>query len=257
VCNCAPVPALRPTQVSTNFSYKRIFSTKTAGGKREYCTALILDTSQSMSGYLEDCAVLSLVVMLTSLFESGVENVSLLLYNTKVRVIKLGSAAWDPSLMLLLLSNLHADLDSDLALGSCDADAILCALDLLAGDSGRGPKSVFVFTDGRTSCGVNLARALVRAEEAGVAVLGVCVGMEPSMVSSVYRRWMTVALPSALPDALRAFFEQELSGVPSPCASTGSTMPGTWVKPQLEGAAATTAEVLRLVSCRIKVNRVG
>lgn len=54
--------------VVTDFNYKKFFSNKTAGGKREYSVWLLLDVSLSMSGHLETCAVEAIVMMIGYVF---------------------------------------------------------------------------------------------------------------------------------------------------------------------------------------------
>jgi hypothetical protein len=217
--------------VITDFSYKRFFSSRTAGGKREYSVAIVMDVSQSMLGHLEDCAVLTLVALLSALVQAGIEHVSVVLFGSSVRVVKVGSMAWDPVTMLILLHNL----DFDAAVGSNDATGVHVALDLLGDASARGPKKVFVLSDGYSSCGLELVSALARADAEGVDVLGLCVGMEASIVSKMYRRWMTVAVPTALPDAFRAFFEQDTVGASAAAvASEGDD----WLKLRLQSATA-------------------
>ena len=174
---------------------------------------------------------MTLVILLSALVQAGIEHVSVVLFGSKVRVVKVASMAWDPVAMLLLLHNL----DFDAAVGSNDAAGIHVALDVLADASARGPKKVFVLTDGYSSCGLDLVSALVRAEEERVDVLGLCVGMEPSVVSKMYKRWMTVAVPSALPDAFRAFYEQESVGT---SASAVGGDGDDWLKRRLQTAGA-------------------
>ncbi len=224
--------------VITDFSYKRYFSSRTAGGRREYSVAVVMDVSQSMLGHLEDCAVTSLMTLLSALIQAGIEHVSLVLFGSSVRVIKTASMAWDPVAMLILLCNLHCDT----AMGSCDATALHVALDLLGDAAARGPKKLFILSDGYSSCGLELVTALVRAEKEGVDVLALCVGMESSQVAKMYRKWMTVAVPSALPDAFRAFFEQDSLGV-SPAAAVGEADDLLRMRLQSAGAAETLEEV--------------
>lgn len=229
--------------VMSNFSYKRVFSTKSAGGRREYCVTLIMDVSPSMAGYLEDCTVMSFVVMVSALLEIGVDSVTVLLFDSGVKIIKVESQEWDAVAMLALLSNLSFDTNSVAV--SNDGHALHCALDLIEESPSRGPKHVFVFTDGYTSNELELRSAQDRADELGVEVVGICVGMEPSLVARSYRRWMKVALPSAIPDAFRAYYEQEASGVTSVSAGVLDSGIDDWIKPEESGAAKTTDEVFR------------
>lgn len=49
----------------------------------------------------------------------------------------------------------------------------------------------------------------MRADAADVQVVAVSVGLDKSQVKRVYQHWITAALPSALPQALQAFFVQD------------------------------------------------
>lgn len=80
---------------------------------------------------------------------------------------------------------------------------------MLLASNVRGRKTCFVFTDGYSSAGLDLTRALYRAEEEGVGVVAVAVGLDKAQVKHSYRQWVAAALPSALPQALRALFEQD------------------------------------------------
>lgn len=82
-------------------------------------------------------------------------------------------------------------------------------MDVLLDSTVRGPKTCFVFTDGYSSAGLHLTRALYRAEEEGVDVVGVSVGLDKSQVKHAYRKWVMAAVPSALPHALRALYDQD------------------------------------------------
>jgi hypothetical protein len=99
----------------------------------------------------------------------------------------------------------------DVESGSQDAAAVDAGVALLTASSPRGAlKRLFVLTDGFGSGGSKmLAAALRRAEAAGVEVVGVAVGLEPSAVPRSYGRWITAALPGDLPDALEALFGAE------------------------------------------------
>jgi hypothetical protein len=107
---------------------------------------------------------------------------------------------------------------------------------------------VFVLSDGYSSSGAELTAALLRAEEEGVDVIGLCVGMETSLVSKVYRRWIAVALPSVLPDAFRAFFEQDTLGVSPSAVSSRDNEDWLRHRMRIGGGASTLDEVFSTAS---------
>jgi hypothetical protein len=129
--------------VITDFNYKKFFSTRTAGGRREYSVVLAVDVSLSMHGHLEECAVETLLLLVTTLIELQIDTFSIVLFGERVRVIKRQDQPWDAPTIFALLANLRFDNE----LGSCDADAVRCAEQLLNECPGRAPKKVFVITD--------------------------------------------------------------------------------------------------------------
>lgn len=100
----------------------------------------------------------------------------------------------------------------DAHFGTFDADAIETALNLASISQSRGPKTVFVLTDGYGTRGNLFVKALQRAENEGVEVIGVSVGFSKTLVSEVYQHYIVAAFPSVLPDALQAYAEQETEG---------------------------------------------
>jgi hypothetical protein len=153
---------------------------------------------------------MSLVTLLSALLQIGIENVALVLFGHDVKIVKLGGQSWDAVAMYVLLRSL--DFESTASIGTMDAPAIHCCLDLLALSGVRGPKKVFVLTDGYSSCGLQATAALKRADDEDVDVVGIAVGLDKSGVAQLYRRWIRVALPMALPDAFRCFYEQDSLG---------------------------------------------
>jgi hypothetical protein len=65
-----------------------------------------------------------------------------------------------------------------------------------------------VFTDGYGTTGRRLTAALQKADDEGVEVVGVSIGVDESFVVRSYKIWCRIALPAALPDALRALYSQ-------------------------------------------------
>lgn len=173
--------------------------------------------------------VTSVVMLMAVLEDAGVDNVTIVTFGSKVTCVKTDSQPFDAVTIAGLLSALTFDEPM-----TRDADAIECVflvvhnnvcgshtgannlcwprytIDLLMDACPRGPKTCFVFTDGYSSSGSALTRALVRADAADVQVVAVSVGLDKSQVKRVYQHWITAALPSALPQALQAFFVQDL-----------------------------------------------
>ena len=174
-----------------------------------YSVALAIDVSRSIGSHTGKCVVASVAILVAALQEIGVDSVTILTFGDRITLVKPESAPMDAVSVAALLSCLRFD-----EARTCDAEAINYAVDLLAASGTRGPKSIFVFTDGYSSSGIQLSHALYQAEEQGIDVVALSVGLEKSQLRQCYRRWATVALPSALPHALRALFEQD-SGTPS------------------------------------------
>lgn len=74
--------------VISDFNYKKFFSIKAAGGKRMYSVSLVLDVSLSMNGHLANCAVESLVILISALQRVGIESFSIILFGEAVQYVK-------------------------------------------------------------------------------------------------------------------------------------------------------------------------
>ena len=128
-----------------------------------------------------------------------------------------------------------------------DAAAIQAATALLmSSGSSRVAKKLFVITDGYGTSGLSLANALSEAEHAGVEVVGLSVGFDRSHVPLCYQKWVTPALPVALPDALQALYTDE-PGSSSSTSSRGAAGREEWaeIMPVMASAADTVQEVLQ------------
>jgi len=139
--------------VSTDFNYKKIFSSKTAGGRKQYTITILVDVSLSMNGLLAH-SVEALVTIISALIRLNLESFSILLFGERVRIIKSHEMPWDSAAIFTLLSSLSFDAE----FASMDADAVECAVALLDRSSQAGPKKVFVLTDGYGSCGLRFAQ---------------------------------------------------------------------------------------------------
>jgi Mg-chelatase subunit ChlD len=189
----------------TDYRYKKIFSTRTAGGTREYGIALVVDVSQSMDGHKIMCAMSALVMFVEALGRLRLENFSIVLFGETVELVKAPTQEWDSGAVLSLLQRVLPQRHAT----TRDADAVLATAALLA--ALRGPKKAFVLTDGFTSSGAYLAHALHYCEQQGIQVAAVSVGIEASNVGEAYTQWVCAALPRTLPEALRELFGGEES----------------------------------------------
>ncbi|CAM9111425.1 unnamed protein product [Ectocarpus sp. 13 AM-2016] len=203
--------------VATDFNYQKFFSTRTAGGQREYGIVLALDISQSMDGHLLSSALEAFVVLVQGFNEVDVD-FTVILFGENVQVIKVEGQQWDAACVLSLLCRLNTMKQNC----TRDAEAIGLAKHLLPA---QGPRKIFVMTDGFTSYGLQLAEVLINCESDGIEVVAVSVGMDTSNVHRMYPRWVTAAVPAALPDALRQLYEREATGGGESGRATGGAEP--------------------------------
>lgn len=72
--------------VATDFSYKKIFAVKKAGGRRQYAVAIVVDVSMSMAGHLLQAASAAAMTLAAALVQANVETFSIVLFGERVRV---------------------------------------------------------------------------------------------------------------------------------------------------------------------------
>jgi len=104
-----------------------------------------------MDGHLARCAVETLVVFISALVRLEIDNFSIVLFGQHVRIVKTDNQEWSPTAILMLLSSLEFNQTATL-----DGEALAYTLDLLKFTQARGPKKVFVLSDGVGSCGSKL-----------------------------------------------------------------------------------------------------
>ena len=191
--------------VVSDFTYTKIFSTKTAGGCKSYNIVLAIDISYSMNGHLKECAIESLITFICALIRIGIENFSLLIFGKKIKLIKLQSQSWNKNVIYEFLTSLESDEENMTA----DADSIKTAIDILKNSLNNGPQRIFIFTDGFSSYPRKLKAVLKEADSLNVDVVAIAVGCDKFFVHRYYKNYICCALPSALHLAMRAFFENE------------------------------------------------
>ena len=188
----------------TQFQYKKIFGGRTAGGKSVYNVCLALDISSSMDGPLFDAALVSMSAFIGALVQNGMENFSVITFGESVTIAKTAEQPLDEHAIFMILSSIKRGQAS-----TRDADACQVAMQLLRQSPVQGPKKVFVFTDGFGNTGKRLSGVLNYAEQEGVEVVGVSVGLERCGVRHMYKNFIEAVIPSGLPGALREFYSTD------------------------------------------------
>lgn len=189
--------------MTTGWKHKKIFAAKLAGGKRDHAVCLAIDVSTSMLGPASAARWRAIVVLVTALRHIAVESISIVVFGRSVRLIKTVDQEWDARVVYTLIKELQSTVDDD----TKDAHGIEVAIDVLAHQTSRGEKKLFVLTDGYGSCGLHCALAQKRAEEQGIDVVALAVGIERANVKNVYRRYLQCNSVYALSRSLRALFE--------------------------------------------------
>ena len=191
--------------MTTEWSYKKIFSAKLAGGKREHAVCLVLDVSTSMFGTLSSGLIDGLIVLIGALRKLNLDNCGVIVFGKDVRLIKTNEQPWDAACLSTLINELRFNEDDD----TRDADALEAAIDLLGHCSVRGEKKIFILTDGYTNCGNHLTMVQQRAEDSGIDLVAIAIGTDQTNLKSMYKRYVQCTTPYGLPKAIRSLFEHE------------------------------------------------
>jgi len=232
--------------IITDFNFKKIFGSRTAGGRRQYSVTILVDISASMMGQMESAVAATLVMLTTALTVVGLDHFSLMTFGDRVRLLKSSEQPWDATAQVTLLSQLRFDT----SFRTLDADAVNMAVLHELDSNNRGPKRVFVLTDGFTNQSRDMVHALHRAERKGVEVIGIGVGVDMTVTRRLYQHWIQAALPSALPDAFRELYSgDETSGasaaeITSPLDHLGRNFPA-----EVKVGGSTE----RILSCRSRL----
>lgn len=223
--------------VITDFNYKKFYSTRSAGGKREYAVCLLLDISQSMDGHLLSSALESLIMMVEALMELKLDEFSLVLFGSNVHLIKDGSQVWGKEHILSLLApkRLHCTGHTT----TNDGAAVKLGTHLLQKYASKSRK-MFVLSDGFTSNGKEAMSSIRKARDVGIDVIGIGVGMCKTNVQDLYSNWITAALPRALPAAFRELYSPDRESVPPAVVGPNKEV-DTWRKASLLSSTTTSS----------------
>ena len=226
--------------IATKGNEKKIFANKKGGGRFEYSVAILLDISASMvQGRKRSCALQTVLMLISALKQMNIEDFSVILFGDGVYPIKLPDDAWEgPSIALLLSAVLQRN-----ELSSMDADALLFAGKMLDQSCVRGPKKIFVVTDGYGSSGIRLAAVLKELDESGIDVTAMGIGPEEFFIKKCYPKWITAALPQLVPNALETLTDRIENAARMQRTHQKDTIDWLSVALVPEGAANTFEEV--------------
>lgn len=135
----------------------------------------------------------------------GIENFTVVAFGLDVFTIKKSDEAWSPQTLLSLLAAIEQCPGNT---STEDADAMKVARSILRG-SGKGPKMIFVFTDGCTPDQVKLRDQVLRAEEEDIQVIALGIGIDDFGFQG-YSQWATAAIPRSLGQAFRYLLSSDI-----------------------------------------------
>lgn len=196
------IPGLIKAVIS-DFSYNKIFASKTSGGCRNYSIYFCVDISYSLHGQMQEFIIQALFSFISALVRMGIENFTIIVFAESVKIVKLESQAWDKTAVFTLLKSLAEKNQY----ATADAAALQTALDLCELSPGSGPKKIFIFTDGFSSYPSCLRTVINEIEMKGIELLAIAIGNEKFNLHQYYKRYITACLPSFVHKALRAIYE--------------------------------------------------
>jgi hypothetical protein len=198
------IPGLIKAMIS-EWTYKKIFSAKQAGPKRDHAICFVLDVSTSMFGNMADGLKDSLISLIGACRRLELDNFSLIVFGKNVRLIKTNEQPWDTSVILTLIEQLDFTQDDE----SKDVDALETAIDLLIHTSTRGEKKIFILTDGYGTTRRYLPLIQQRAEDARIDILAIAVGIDRVNLEKSYKHYVHCHYLNLLPKVLRNLFENQ------------------------------------------------
>ncbi|CAF2142093.1 unnamed protein product [Rotaria magnacalcarata] len=185
--------------MTTEWTYKKIFSAKLAGGKRDHAICLVLDVSTSMFGTLSIGMIKTIVVFIAALRKLSLENFGIIVFGRDVRLSKTNEQSWYAASIYTLIQQLRFDRDDD----TNDADALETASDLLIQCSTRGEKKIFILTDDYITCGNRLSMIQQRAEDHNSDLIAMAISTDQTNLKSPYKRYLQCAATYGLLKTLR------------------------------------------------------
>lgn len=198
------IPGLIKAVVS-DFSYNKIFASKTSGGCRNYNVYFCLDMSYSMDGQMQEFSIQALLSFITALSRMGIETFTIIVFAETVKIVKLEAQIWDKFAVYTLFQSLA----EKRKYATADAAALRTALNLCELSATSGPKKIFIFTDGFTSYPQSLRAVINEIEMKGIELVAIAIGYDKFFLHKYYKRYVTASLPSFVHKALRALYEMD------------------------------------------------
>jgi midasin (ATPase involved in ribosome maturation) len=109
---------------SSNYSSRKIFARKTAGGKRTYQVALLLDVSQLMQGHLQHCSLEVLAMMADALGKVGLDDFVVMTFGAAPVLVKGPDTAWDQASQLALLEQVNCRTGAQTVATGCNSELV-------------------------------------------------------------------------------------------------------------------------------------
>ena len=196
------MPGLIKAFVS-DFTYTKIYASKTSGGCRAYSIYLCLDLSYSMNGQLQEFVIQSLLSFVAAMSRMGDVAFTIIVFAETVHIVKIESQTWNKLAIYTLLSSFA----EKRTYATADAAALRAALNLCELSTAPGPKKIFIFTDGFTSYPQSLRAVVNEIEMKGIELVAIAVGCDKFFVHRYYPKYVTASLPCFVHKALRALYE--------------------------------------------------
>jgi hypothetical protein len=193
-----------------------VFRRRTEGGVREHASCVLFDRSLSMF-WQPALATMTAGLGLLDALEGLGTHTCVITFGNTVRLVKLPSSQWSDVEAASFVAEL-ALRPQDVEMGTNAGAAVDFAVEVLLGTDTRY-QHIFVLTDGYSSApgGLPMSIAGSRAEQTGISVIGVGVGVGKLGLAGSFNQWVHVASPLLLPQALQELYLQG-KGVLSPFA---------------------------------------
>ncbi|CAF2180053.1 unnamed protein product [Rotaria magnacalcarata] len=167
--------------MTSEWSYKKIFSLKLAGGKRDHALCLVLDITVSMFGNM------------------------VLFYLEKVTIITTHEHTFDSYAIYTLLRQIKFDQEND----SKDTFDLGVAIDLLTNCATRRERKIFILTDGYGNCAGLLPMVQQHAEDLDIDLIVLGIGIDRKNLQLSYAQYIQYTGGSNVPKELRSLCENE------------------------------------------------
>eukprot|EP00339_Tiarina_fusa_P025306 CAMPEP_0117006110 /NCGR_PEP_ID=MMETSP0472-20121206/6461_1 /TAXON_ID=693140 ORGANISM="Tiarina fusus, Strain LIS" /NCGR_SAMPLE_ID=MMETSP0472 /ASSEMBLY_ACC=CAM_ASM_000603 /LENGTH=1480 /DNA_ID=CAMNT_0004707493 /DNA_START=3884 /DNA_END=8326 /DNA_ORIENTATION=+ len=194
--------------VISNYNYKKFYSVKQRGGRRDYAICIAVDISLSVRGQQTDCMFETLLMIIAALEELSITKISIITFHETIEIVKSENESFNLKTLHHLLNSIPSCVSSSqLDYSTNDGDAIMFAIELLKRSQTRGTRHIYLLTDGYSSSPQRVTEALYHAQRVEIPVTAIGVGGDRSNFDR-YSQWVYSAIPSNIPKAIRIFYER-------------------------------------------------